>query len=523
MPREKTRVKIRGSERELIPGSLEAGSVDPNERIEVTIVLRPPVEAPALSPEEAGLVSPRKRSFLTHEEYERKHGAAREDLQKIRDFAEDHDLKVTEESPARRSVVLSGTVRQMSVAFGVELKRYEHPKSGIYRGRTGPIFLPASLSSIVQAVLGLDDRPQARTHFRPLAQTALATYTPPQVAKLYAYPPTLDGSGQCIGIIELGGGAATSDLQAYFSRLGIRMPTIVTTSVDGGQNLPTGDPNGPDGEVMLDIEVAGSIANAAKIALYFAPNTDRGFLDAVTTAIHDSQNKPSVVSISWGGPENSWTSQSVQSFNQAFMAAAALGVTVCVASGDGGSSDGENDGLAHVDFPSSSPFSLGCGGTRLLSASGMITEEVVWNDGSAGGATGGGVSSLFPLPSWQDSSNVPRSANPGGQVGRGVPDVCGDADPVTGYEVRVDGQAATFGGTSAVAPLWSALIALVSQQLGHPIGYLNPLLYGKSANGTLHDITSGNNGAYSAAPGWDACTGLGSPDGQRILAMLAQG
>jgi kumamolisin len=191
----------------------------------------------------------------------------------------------------------------------------------------------------------------------------------------------------------------------------------------------------------------------------------------------------------------------MQQFDQAFQAAATLGVTVCCAAGDNGSGDGESDGLAHVDFPASSPFALACGGTKLTASGTMITSEVVWNEGPES-ATGGGVSSVFSLPSYQSAAHVPPSANPGGGMGRGVPDVAGDADPVTGYQVRVDGQAFVIGGTSAVAPLWAGLIALMNQQLGHPVGFLNPLLYGSLAGrGLFHDITSGNNGAYTAQVG----------------------
>jgi kumamolisin len=195
-----------------------------------------------------------------------------------------------------------------------------------------------------------------------------------------------------------------------------------------------------------------------------------------------------------------------------------LGVTVCSASGDSGSTDGIGDGRAHVDFTASSPHVLACGGTRLEAGDGSISREVVWNAG--GGATGGGISDVFPLPSWQSSAKVPPSANAGGRHGRGVPDVAGDADPATGYQVRVDGQDAVFGGTSAVAPLWAALVARINQRLGKPIGFLNPVVYSAAGQSALNDITTGTNGAYNAAKGWDACTGLGSPDGARLLAAM---
>jgi kumamolisin len=298
---------------------------------------------------------------------------------------------------------------------------------------------------------------------------------------------------------------------------------VTAVSVDGGQNSPTGSSSGPDGEVDLDIEVSGAVAPKANIAVYFAPNTERGFVDAVTTAVHDQANHPWVISISWGGPESSWSAQTLQALDAAFADAATVGVTVCCASGDGGAGDGVGDGKAHVDFPSSSPHVLGCGGTQLAGTGTTISSETVWN--SNGGATGGGVSDVFPLPSWQTSAKVPVSVSTG-KVGRGVPDVAGDADPATGFRVTVDGSTIVIGGTSAVAPLWAGLVALLGQHHGKPLGFLNDVFYTKLAGTTaFHDIVSGTNAlsgapGYNAGPGWDACTGLGSPEGTELERLL---
>jgi kumamolisin len=345
------------------------------------------------------------------------------------------------------------------------------------------------------------------------------SFTPLQLASLYNFPPGT-GHGECVGIIELGGGERMADLSAYFSALGISsVPKVTAVSVDHGKNQPTGDPNGPDGEVMLDIEVVGAIAPQATIAVYFAPNTDAGFLDAVTTAIHDATNKPSVISISWGGPESSWTQQALTAFDSAFEAAAAVGITVCVASGDNGSSDGVADGADHVDFPASSPHALACGGTSLQVSGNVITVESVWNDGAQGGSGGGGVSSVFALPPWQAGLKTTRTS--GGNAAltmRGVPDVSGDADPETGYDVRIDGTNTVIGGTSAVAPLWAGLIARINATNGSPVGFISPRLYATPA--ALRDITQGNNGDFAAGPSWDACTGLGSPNGGQIAALF---
>ena len=517
---------VPGSERAAPANATPAGPVDPSERIEVSIYLRPrggADAAPAASAGAAGLHEP-----LSRQEYAQRYGADPADIAQVEWFAREHDLTVVESSVPRRVVVLAGTVAQMNAAFQVDLQRYERD-SERFRARTGHVYVPAELADVVTGIFGLDNRPQTRSYaqsFAPAgpivlaADAATVSYTPPQVAALYSFPTASNGSGQTIALIELGGGYAQSDLDTYFQQLGLATPTVVSVSVDGATNAPTGDPNSADGEVVLDIEVAGGVAPGAHIAVYFAPNTDQGFLDAVTTATHDTTNTPSVISISWGGPESSWTAQAQQQMSQAFADAGMLGITVCCAAGDGGASDGVGDGLLHVDFPASSPNALGCGGTSLTGSGGAIASETVWNDGN-GSATGGGVSDTFDLPTWQAQAGVPPSANPGGRVGRGVPDVAADADPQTGYQILVDGQSVVIGGTSAAAPLWAGLIALLNQQLGQPVGFLNPVLYQQLQPATvMHDVTSGNNDGYTAGPGWDACTGYGSPNGAALLQAL---
>jgi kumamolisin len=269
---------------------------------------------------------------------------------------------------------------------------------------------------------------------------------------------------------------------------------------------------------MLDIEVAGSVAPGAKIVVYFTPNTDQGFTDAITTAVHDATNNPSAISISWGGPESSWTAQAMTALDAACQSAAALGITITVAAGDNGSTDGATGN--NVDFPASSPHVLACGGTELNANGSTLISEVVWNElANNDGATGGGVSNFFPLPSWQANSNVPGPS--GSTGGRGVPDVCGDADPNSGYNIRVDGQNTVVGGTSAVAPLWAGLVAVANQQLGAKVGFIQPAIYAAKAAAAFNDITEGNNPAFSAGPGWDACTGQGSPKASALIPLLA--
>ncbi|ADW67683.1 S53 family peptidase [Granulicella tundricola] len=457
---------------------------------------------------------------LTHAAFAKAHGPSPDGVKLVKAFAKEFGLTV---APApgqgRRALYLTGTAAAMQTAFGVTFatKIMEGTK---YRVREGDICLPKELIGHVDAVLGLDNRPQAKPHFRHHKPAATSvSYTPVQVGQLYGFPSGAKATGQTIGLIELGGGFRAADITAYFKTLGQTAPKVTAVLVDKAKNTPTTS-SSADGEVMLDIEVAAAVAPGANIAVYFAPNTDQGFIDAISQAVHDTVNKPSVISISWGGPESTWTAQSLAALDAACQSAAALGITITVAAGDDGSTDGVKGTVNHVDFPASSPHVLGCGGTKLLGSGTTITSEVVWNELTANeGATGGGVSNVFPLPTWQAKSNVPKPTVAAG--GRGVPDVSGNADPSTGYTVRVDGSTFPIGGTSAVAPLWAGLIALCNAQNKTTAGFINPALYAAAAAKSFRDITSGNNGGFKAGPGWDACTGLGSPIGTAIAKTLA--
>jgi kumamolisin len=533
-----TNIALKGSEREAISGAKSVAPANPDERLEVTVLVRRRARQ-ELAARAADICAGRARTpWLSREEFAQRHGADDADLDAVRAFASSHGLQVVLSHAARRTVILSGTVAEFSAAFGVTLHHMRHA-AGTYRGRTGAIMIPSELDGIIEAVLGLDNRPQAVPHFRlrrgPVAKAAAGaeaapeakaaadagTFTPLQVASAYGFPSGT-GQGQCIALVELGGGFKPADLDTYFTGLGVSAPSVLAVSVDHAQNSPTGDANGPDGEVMLDIEVVGAIVPQATVAVYFAPNTDAGFLDAITTAIHDTTHRPSIISISWGGAESSWTAQALTSMDDAFQSAASLGLTICVASGDSGSSDGVTDGADHVDFPASSAYVLACGGTSLVVAGGTIARETVWNDGAGNGASGGGISDFFALPTWQHGLSAVDASGSVALGRRGVPDVAGNADPETGYQVRIDGTDTIIGGTSAVAPLWAALLARLNQASGGgTAGLVNPRLY--AAPATLRDITRGNNGDFDAAKGWDACTGLGSPNGAALGALVSAG
>jgi kumamolisin len=519
------RTEVPGSTRKVNPAHSRVGDVDPEAQVFVSVYVRPRATLDWV--DDAAGEPPQQRRYTSREEWADKHGADPADLRKVQSFADQAGLTVVNTDAARSKLTLRGTAAQIAEAFGAHFEGMYRPAddSDAYRARSGPLTVPADLSDVVTGVFGIDDRPQAHPHLRRANAEAKAqagtSYTPVQVAEAYAFPTAAGGQGQTVGIIELGGGFTTGDLSTYFTGLGLSNPTVTAVSVAGAQNAPGQDTNA-DGEVMLDIEVVGATANQAAIAVYFAPNTDQGFVDALSKAVHDAVNKPSVISVSWGQSEDSYSAQTRNQMEQIFTEAAALGVTVTVASGDNGSPDSVTDGKQHVDFPAAAPHALACGGTSLEATGATITSETTWNDGKGGGATGGGVSRQFPVPSYQAQAKVPNNVD-SKSPGRGVPDVSGNADPATGYVIRVGGSDQIIGGTSAVAPLWAALIARLNQELGAPVGFLQPHLYPLLGTPSFHDVTQGNNGAYKAGPGWDACTGLGTPNGANLVSALRGG
>jgi len=427
-----------------------------------------------------------------------------EGIDRVKQFLEDHGITVENYYERTRTLQVRGTAAAMQAAFSVTLARYFGESGDQFRARSGSIYVPDAVASDITAVLGLDDRNTARPwHAVAPRAGGGAPLTPLQVAKAYQFPAG-DGHGQTVGVIELGGAFVQKDLDAYLASLGVPSAPVTVVPVMGVKPTPDG-PGGADGEVMLDAEIIAAIAPAANLRVYFGPNTTAGFLAAINQALHDGAD---VISISWGGPERTWTRQAMTAYNQTFAACLSAGCSVFAASGDNGSSDGLPG--VHVDFPASSPHITGCGGTRLtVDPSGALASEVVWNDNPTSSAGGGGLFTYFQQPAYQTTGS-------GSQ--RGVPDVAGNGDPVTGYPVRVDGQNFVIGGTSAVAPLMSGLTLRLNQIAGKSVGDFNALAYANS--GDFHDVTVGNNGAFSAGPGWDPTTGLGSPVGGKLLATL---
>ena len=509
------RTEIAGSQIGAPAAAQHLGALPASQHIEISIYLRPRHHhGHALT----GSVEERRHALRKQRET-----AHKADFRHVEEFLAAHGLTVLAVDPARRMIRAAGAASAMGTAFSTELHMYEE-HGHRYHGRSGGLTVPNHLHGIIESVLGLDGRPVAHTRIVRPRVAQPAGVEPNRLATLYGFPTGVDGSGVTIALIELGGGFRASDTIQAFASMKLTPPRVIAVSVDGSVNDQSG--SDADGEVALDIQVAGGVAPGAEIAVYFAPNTDAGFADAISQATHDATNKPSVISISWGSAEDAWQTQAVTTMNSVLQEAASLGISVYVAAGDNLATDGESDGAAHVDFPASSPYAIGCGGTHITTSSDGITKEVVWNDTTSG--TGGGISDLFAVPAFQANVTLPPSVN-AGRVGRGVPDVAGNAAPASGYVVVVDGQTEVVGGTSAVAPLWAGLTALINQKAANPVGFLPDTLYADIASNTAltTQITQGNNKpegstiGYDAGPGWNACTGLGRPNGQALFDALA--
>ena len=539
-----THAGLDGSKRRLPPGSRALRRCDPNEPAIVTLKLRRKAPLPFVHD---GARLDRHTLYETH-------GASQEDADLTVKALTAMGLHCDAPNLASRTLRVAGRLVDLETAFGVSLFQYSHGQ-GEYRGRVGSVSVPKALSDIVTGVFGLDTRPTVRSRRRTQGCTALAkaiarlrtrysrivewqqSFFPSELATVYGFPAH-DGAGQCIAVLEFGGGYFPADMAQFATAASLpRLPFVVLVSVDG---TPTDAVDGAEGEVMLDFEVLAGLCPAAKIVGYFTSFTEQGWIEGLDAIVHDTDNAPSVVSISWGDSEDgaSWSFAAIAEFNEVLQEAALLGITVCVAAGDDGSDDQVGDGYAHVDFPASSPYVLAVGGTTLVAAAGKLIAESAWKDGSGlrssgGGSTGGGVSIVFDPPPWQSSARV-ASINPQVAPGRVVPDVAANASANTGYVMVVDGQLGVSGGTSAAAPLWAGLVARLNALTLSTVGFLTPKLYASVELGgrvgplgslACRDITDGDNataaiGGYTATTGFDAVTGWGVPVGSALLEGL---
>ncbi|MDI1442739.1 S53 family peptidase [Polyangium sp. 6x1] len=565
------RVDIKGSARPPLFGAVLRGDVSPDEIVTAVLCLRTPEGSPPLV--ETAFRVVRTREPWSHERYAATYAASPDDLARVEAFAREHDLSVVDVHRAARAVTLRGTAGSFQAAFAVQLKRHAY-RGEIDVTHEAPLSVPTKLDGLIlwvflprDAPLVHDSPPPRRRAEAPPAPPAPAPdkpwrfHPPPRFAELYDFPTELTGEGVCLGVLSLYGGFSPDDMQVFFEGLGMRAPEILTV---GPNRWATGHDAWANYEVSMDAQIAFSCAPGVRPVVYFSgargndDTTSHSYFKLFNAALFDTENRPSVLTLSAGLPEDLpgvWTRAEAERINELFIIAAILGITICLPSGDSGSifpmAQGMFSAPSLVYFPGSSPWVLCCGGTTLiLDEQGARKDEVVWNRladtmllayGDAGsianlGSSSGGVSRYFERPEWQARASVPVRTfatfrdwvftEPASTfAGRGCPDVAAHADFFDGYRIFVDGAYRHGGGTSASTPLFAALVARLCQGVGRRLGFLNPLLYrlqlDDGAN-VFRPIVAGNNGGYAASPDarWNACTGLGAPRGRALLEAL---
>ena len=466
-----------------------------------------------------------------------RHGVPEDVRNKFTAWLTAKGLRVSRQSPL--IIWLEGTFEAAASTFDLGFEFYQVGDQRLYRPSQDP-WVPDWAAPWLAGIVGLENvvrllhRVVKPTHTEQLANNGQGFF-PADLAQAYQFPASYDGTGQTIGLLEFSNGYSTADVQEFWTAMGVQAPGVLFVSVDGTPN--DGGINAQDMEATLDVEWAGAMAPGAQLVVYEASagTSDQSFgmsvLKALDYAVHDAVHHPSVLSISYGDAESRFPASELSAWDSIMAEGGLLGITTFVASGDQGAYGLHGPGLPlrHVDAPAACPHAVAVGGTHLeLNADGTIRLETGWTDTNNNGASGGGISQVFPVPSYQKGLNLPLSV--GEKAGRGVPDVAANADPDTGYAVFFQGSMTVVGGTSAACPLWAALWARLNQarrmsQRG-AIGYTNPNLYDLGPTPAFHDITQGNNDyagvpGYSCTVGWDAVTGLGSPNGQALIANLS--
>ena len=486
------------------------------------------------------------QTVLDHDAFVYQFGSVEDEITLVTEWAINNGLTVIEAESSTATVKAQGTEELMNQLFGIVLETVT-TDSRTYRTHSGDITIPSEINDVVLAVLGLDNSITMSSYAHLdtsyvdengfIDPTLISSPTPVDLAQAYQFPRiagnnVVQGSGTCVAIVELGGGWTTQNLTSSFGRIGLPNPTVVDVSVDGGVNNPS-DINS-SGEVMLDIYCVGAAAPSAKIAMYFAPNSFQGFIDCITVATNDTVNRPSVISISWGTTDTNWGLTAISLFDSALQASIVKGITTFSATGDYGVRAISGAATYTVQYPATSPYQIGAGGTVVsINNDYTIAGETAWGTSGGSYAGGGGVSGIYGVPAWQTgftSKTYPTPSSAIALTGRAIPDVSAMATGYTFY-YSINNTLGTFLGTSAVAPLLSGMMArinCVSQSTtGGRIGYVNAKWYSVLATAfrdtTVGDNHGGNPVGYVATAGWDACTGAGSPIGTALAALYQIG
>ena len=508
-----------------LASSSDQGKFDETQELPVSVSLKPGNEE-LLGQELMAIYqpgSPKYRQFLTPAEFRARFSPTDDQLAKVTAYLQQQGLHSISTDKNGLLVHAVGSVHNLNSAFNTEIHQFADSKGHTFHAPSFELQTPVDLP--IQSVHGLESLTVAHTHLQGPVKSTVPNragtgpgggYAPADIRTAYNVPGSLDGSGQTLGLFELDG-YNSSDITAYETQFGLAATPLQNVLIDGA----AGSAGGGAAEVTLDIELMIALApKASQIIVYEGPNSSQGMLDTYSRIASDNVAKS--VSTSWGSSETSETTAFIQSENTIFMEMAAQGQTIYSASGAN-----DNGSSLSVDDPSSQPYVVGVGGTTLTTgASSTYVSEATWND--SGGAGGGGISSIWTIPSWQQG--VASSTNKASSTMRNVPDVALHADINSGYAIYTGGSWGSWGGTSCAAPLWAAFTALVNQLRAQsgvgPVGYVTPALYaiGKSNlyGSDFHDIADGStNQFYPATQGYDDATGWGSFNAVNMIQDLS--
>lgn len=531
MPPKKQKTKrIIGNTPKKVKGMVLPTDPNPNHKITFTLFLNP-VKTKIPQPKDLVNLNQRKQFITTRKEFKKVHGTTKGDIVSLKKFTNKYNLQISKTKLTERWISIKGKIEDVEKALKIDILQYDFEEF-IYYFHHGVMEIPKEIEHLVEAITGINKAPIKERRIFPmqlnlnksmLKGTAVHAK---DFEKLYNFPEELDGSGQCIGIISLGGGYDEKILKKYFKGHGIPMPDISWVSVDGGKNEP-GANTEYDYEVYMDLEIVGSLAPGAKIVVYFAKNDKANILKAFKQAIHDNKNKPQVISMSWGTLEENFSRHEAIALNNVFKEAAHLNITLICSSGDLGSSGKVDQTGLNVQLPASSPYILAVGGTQTDVVDNKILHEDVWKQEQemsgqkVNFSSGGGFSDFYPMPQFQKSV-LPITFKK--KKKRGIPDVAANASTTPGIILNVSNTIQVSMGTSASTPLWAALITRINQKLNElnlpHVGFINPFIYHDEFRPLFNQVLHGENGNYNATGGWDPCTGLGTPDGEKFLEQI---
>ena len=500
------------NDRHTLPKGVLIGYPKPDKDIQVIVHLKSMIDKEKREElNDLLCIHPCDRSYLSIEDLETLRNKEDEIIEEVKCYFSEYNFTFDDSDPHSILLECDCTVEDFEKAFHTKVAVYETVNHHSYLAHSSPLCLPAHIATCIMYVSGLtiEEKFETRTPTLPQATHEEQTgwdygFSLPALGAYYNFPTDVSGKGECIAIVELGGEFKTSDITKYFKAVNLPKPAIKVVGTP-----PKPKSIAANTEVTLDIQIASALAPNATIVVYYA----KTILDALRLIINDKENRPSVVSISWAAEEGYYSESQLEEFDHVLYEAALLGITIIAASGDYGAFNRQQ--YLNVSMPSSHPYVLGCGGTMPWIEDDEIKKEVVWNESEGKSSSGGGFSDVYATPEYQTNAigHCPE---------RGVPDISAFSGSENGYQIIFNGKRMVIGGTSAATPLWAALVALMNEKLGYRLGFANELFYKLMGSEGFNQILYGNNQYYSAGPNWNPCTGLGSPNGNKLFELINQ-